>query len=169
MQIIVSDTSCIIDLKLGALLGACFRLPYQFVMPTELFESELLSLNAEEKRYLISLGLEIADLDSDQMTLVYEHRQSNRRLTVRDCYALTLAQTTEDAILLTGDANLRTCSERLDIETHGVFWALDRLLEYDCCTAKEGMYALTTWKESSGVFLPEDELHARILTLTTCG
>ena len=162
MQIIVSDTSCIIDLKEGAILASLFSLPYQFVIPEDLFESELLSFTEDEKRLLIALGLKTQDLDPSQMQLAYDHRQAKPALTVRDCYALALAETTEQAILLTGDRNLRQRSEWLDIETHGVIWALDRLLEHQCCTGQEALFALRQWRDNPAVFLPESELDIRI-------
>ena len=49
MRIIVSDTSCIIDLRKADLLEALLALPYTFVMPDALFEDELLSLTPAEK------------------------------------------------------------------------------------------------------------------------
>lgn len=162
MQIIVSDTSCIIDLKEGAILASLFNLPYQFVIPEDLFESELLSFTEDEKRLLIALGLKTQDLDPGQMQLAYDHRQAKPALTVRDCYALALAETTEQAILLTGDRNLRQRSESLDIETHGVIWALDRLLEHQCCSDQEALFALIEWRDNPAVFLPETELDLRI-------
>lgn len=165
VQIIVSDTSCIIDLKEGAILASLFGLPYHFVIPEELFDSELLSFTEDEKRLLIALGLETRDLDSNQMQLAYDHRQAKPALTVRDCYALALAETTEEAILLTGDRNLRQRSKLLNIEARGVIWALDRLLEHNCCTEQQALKALIEWKTNPAVFLPETELDMRIRKL----
>src|SRR5262245_60924486 len=50
MRIIVSDTSCIIDLRKAALLQETLRLPYTFVTVNTLYEEEWLSLNDDEKR-----------------------------------------------------------------------------------------------------------------------
>ncbi len=49
MQVIVSDTSCLIDLRVGNILAPFFSLPYRFVIPEELFESEFLSFSLDEK------------------------------------------------------------------------------------------------------------------------
>ena len=166
MQVIVSDTSCLIDLRVGNVLAPLFGLPYRFVIPEDLFESELLSFSHDEKALLKALGLETQDLDSKQMQLAYDCRQKNPALTVRDCYALTLAQTTEDAILLTGDGNLRRCAEALQIKAHGVIWALDRLLQYECCTPIDALHALRTWRDDPSVFLPESALRTRISRLS---
>ena len=165
MQVIVSDTCCIIDLKEGELLALIFGLPYEFIIPEDLFEDELLSFSEEEKRLLVALGLSPQELDPGQVQLAYDHRQAAKALTVKDCYALALAQTTDDSILLTGDRNLRKRSESLSIETHGVIWALDRMLEKSCCSAQQALIALEQWKTNPSVFLPDDQLDFRIRRL----
>ena len=43
MRIIVSDSSCIIDLGKSSLIRTVLQLPYTFVMPDVLFEDELLN------------------------------------------------------------------------------------------------------------------------------
>ena len=65
MRIVVSDTSCLIDLRKGGLLRAMFALPYRFAMPNTLFEDELLSLGNPEKGELLDLGLEVVDLPGE--------------------------------------------------------------------------------------------------------
>lgn len=60
MRIIVSDTSCMIDLRKTALLEAVLRLPYTFVMPNTLFEDEWLCLTAAEKKALRDWGWKCA-------------------------------------------------------------------------------------------------------------
>ena len=41
MQVLVSDTSVLIDLERGSLLATCFRLAFRFVVPDLLYEREL--------------------------------------------------------------------------------------------------------------------------------
>ena len=50
MRIIVSDTSCMIDLMKAALLDAVLALPHTFVMANTLFDDEWLSLSAKDKK-----------------------------------------------------------------------------------------------------------------------
>ena len=165
MQIIVSDTSCIVDLKRVELLAAIFELPFQFVIPAPLLDYELLTLSSLEKQLMMDLGLTVLDLDSSAMKIAYDHNAQNAALSVYDCLALTLAQTTQDAILFTGDSTLRRKSEELQIETHGVIWALDHLLQRNCCTKDQALTALETWIEDPLVFLPKQELRKRITRL----
>ena len=50
MRVIVSDSSCIIDLGKSSLVRAVLQLPYTFVMPDVLFDDELLSFGPVGKR-----------------------------------------------------------------------------------------------------------------------
>ena len=59
MRIVVSDTSCMIDLRKGGLLEAMLQLPYSFVMPDTLFENEWLGLSEGEKRTLLITCLRV--------------------------------------------------------------------------------------------------------------
>ncbi len=62
MRIVVSDTSCMIDLRKVSLLEDFRRLPYSFVMPDVLFEDEWLCISDGEKISLRRRGLEVREL-----------------------------------------------------------------------------------------------------------
>ena len=63
MRIIVSDSSCIIDLGKSSLIRAVLQLPYTFVMPDVLFDDELLNFGPVGKEELRALGLQVVELD----------------------------------------------------------------------------------------------------------
>ena len=77
MRIVVSDTSCMIDLRKGGLLEAMLQLPYSFVMPDTLFENEWLGLSADEKRALLNLGLEVHTLPGPLVQRAAQYFNSN--------------------------------------------------------------------------------------------
>ena len=106
MRIVVSDTSCMIDLKKGGLLEAMLQLPYSFVMPDTLFENEWLGLSEGEKRALLNLGLEVHTLPGPLVQRAAQYFNQHARLALNDCFALVLAEQIEDCILLTGDGLL---------------------------------------------------------------
>lgn len=62
MQIIISDSSCLIDLRKAELLKAFLLLPYEIVIPNTLFEEELLRFSEQEKKSLLEDGLKVLDL-----------------------------------------------------------------------------------------------------------
>lgn len=124
MRVIVSDTSCIIDLGKSGLARVVLQLPYTFVMPDVLFEDELLSFGPVGKEELRALGLQVVELDPQGTSRAFEHFAQYQALAVHDCFALALAEQTEDCILLTGDSALRRIALGLGIEVHGVLYVV---------------------------------------------
>ena len=49
MRIVVSDSSCLIDLRKVSLLEPLLELPYEFIIPNTLFEDELLKFTVAEE------------------------------------------------------------------------------------------------------------------------
>jgi len=47
MRIVVSDTSCLIDLRKVSLLDVLLRLPYEFLIPNTLFVLEIIESRAQ--------------------------------------------------------------------------------------------------------------------------
>lgn len=165
MRIIVSDTSCFIDLKKGDLLRAFFELPFSFAMPDTLFEGELLSLSDNEKAELVELGLEVMELTGESVDRASGYFNRHRPLKLNDCFALVLAENIEDSILFTGDGPLRAVASE-KVEVHGVLWATDLLEEHEIVPLARLHNALTIFRDDILVFLPEDELNKRIRRLT---
>ena len=127
MRIIISDTSCFIDLGKGRLVKTVLKLPYAFVMPDVLFDDELLHFGSVAKDDLCALGLQVVDLDAHGTRRAMEYFAQHKALTVNDSFALALAEQTEDCILLTGDSVLRKIAGGMGIEVHGVLWIIDEL------------------------------------------
>lgn len=165
MRIIVSDTCCMIDLRKAALLEEMLRLPYSFIMPAPLFDDEWLSLSAEERTRLRDLGLEVRDLPGPMVERAAAYFNRHRRLKLNDCFALVLAEETEESILLTGDALLRRVANDNEVEARGVLWVTDELEKHDLVPPSRLHQALRLLQDDDLVFLPEDELVRRIRRL----
>jgi predicted nucleic acid-binding protein len=165
MRIIVSDTSCMIDLRKVELLEELLRLPYTFVMPDTLFEDELLSLTAAEKKRLRKSGLEVRALPGPQVERAARYFNRHRRLKLNDCFALVLAEETEDSMLLTGDGLLRRIAEDRGLEARGVLWAIDELEVHKVVSPHCLHEALLQLYEDTLVFLPEGEVLRRMRRL----
>ena len=67
MRIVVSDSSCLIDVRKASLLEVFLRLPYEFLIPNTLFEEELLKFTDEEKAILLRGGLQVVDLPGSRV------------------------------------------------------------------------------------------------------
>jgi len=165
MRIIVSDTSCIIDLRKAALLQEMLRLPYTFVTVNTLYEDEWLSLSGDEKKKLCDQGLEIRDLPGPSVQRAQRYFNQHRRLKLNDCFALALAEDTDRSILLTGDGLLRRIAEDNGIEARGVLWITDELETHRVVTPVRLLDALRLFQQDPLVFLPKDEVLRRIRRL----
>lgn len=165
MRIIVSDTSCLIDLRKAALVTALLGLDYEIVIPDVLFERELLSLGAAEKRDWLRRGLRVETLSGDLVSRAVGVQADHPALSVLDCFAFVLAFEMKDAVLLTGDRMLRRVAARAGIEVHGALWVLDEIAASGLTPRDVILDALRTWLTDATVFLPKAEIEARLRRL----
>ncbi|MGE3147788.1 MAG: type II toxin-antitoxin system VapC family toxin [Pseudorhodoplanes sp.] len=162
---IVNDASCLIDLRKGQLLHAMLALPHRFVVPYPVRTSELLDFTPQEWRVLEDGGLITFDLPPDAVGQALQIKAERARLSAHDCFCLVTAILHEDSVLLTGDRLLRTVASDMDVEVHGVLWLLDLL--HTAGNSPPGLLvtALETWRDDPAVFLPTEEIEARLKTI----
>ena len=158
LQVLVSDTSVLIDLDRGALLTASFRLPYRFAVPDLLYRQELESWIGEE---LIKLGLSVEALDGNGVYNALAYRQRVRALSFPDCFALALAQT-RSWILLSGDSDLRQLAAIEGVACHGVLWLLDEMRVAAVASNRELHDGLTAMAAHPRCRLPRPEIRRRL-------
>ncbi len=158
MQVLVSDTSVLVDLERGSLLEASFRLPFQLAVPDLLYERELKGYGGDE---LIRLGLVVEELDGDGLARALAYRRQVQALSVPDCFALALAQTRE-WVLLAGDGALRRLATEEAVECHGVLWLLDEIHTATAATVRELHDGLTAISQHPRCRLPRAEIRRRL-------
>ena len=158
MRIVVSDSSCLIDLRKASLLAALLGLPYEFLIPNTLFEDELLSFAPEQKIALLRAGLKVIDLPGKKVLRAREVVRSVPRLSVHDGFAFALAETHAGCILLTGDGALRTFATEHSVEVRGVLWVVDELYNHRLASAASLVAVLRGFSEDPSVRLPRREL-----------
>ena len=159
METLVSDTSVLIDLDRGTLVEATFRLPFEFTVPDLLYERELKEHGGPE---FVRLGLRIAELDGDGVSLALGYRRKRRPLSLPDSFALALAKTNAWT-LLSGDRELRELAEEEEVRCHGVLWLLDQMLEQrviDLDDLRAGLGKIATHPRCR---LPKSEIRKRLL------
>lgn len=125
MRIIINDTSCLIDLNKAGLLHAALLLPFQFQIALPVIEAEFLGFTQVEIADMQARGLQVIDLEPGLVGRAFEFRRSFASLSIYDCFSMSLAESVEDAILLTGDRDLRAQATNLGLEVHGVLWVSD--------------------------------------------
>ena len=162
MRIVVSDSSCLIDLRKVSLLDAFLRLPYELLIPNTLFEEELLKFTAAEKKALVRGGLKVVDLPGNRVLRAREIARAMPQLSIHDGFAFALAESCHGCILLTGDGALRALATERNMEVHGVLWVIDELHRHAMNTAENLLTALQLLADDPTVRLPHRELAAYI-------
>lgn len=157
-QILVSDTSVLIDLKRGSLLEASFRLAFRFIVPDLLYERELKDWGGED---LTRLGLVIEQLDGAGVSLALAYRKRMPALSLPDCFALALAQI-HSWVLLSGDSALSRLATDEKVECHGVLWLLDKMDEADAVSIRKLHNGLTAISQHPRCRLPKSEIRRRL-------
>jgi predicted nucleic acid-binding protein len=160
MRIIVSDTSCLIDLRKASLLEALIQLPYEIGIPDVLFE-ELVSFKPAEIA-LIESHFSKLSLPGEGVMRVQTIAQQHPVLSLNDCFAFVVAERIADSILLTGDRKLRELAASRQIEVHGVLWAMDEMYQVGVATASQLYKALQLFQQDPTVRLPSREVNSRL-------
>lgn len=160
MRLIVSDSSCLIDLRKVRLIEAFLSLPYEILIPDTLFEEELLDFSRTEKQSLKRGGLKVTELPGEAIQRVREVLGQFPQISVHDGFAFVLAEHHAGCILATGDAHLRKAATQHNIEVHGVLWIIDQLHEHRVASNKTLLRALQDLADDPTVRLPRSELIA---------
>lgn len=158
MDVLVSDTSVVIDLERSGLIERVFALPYRFVVPDALYERELKEFGGPR---LVELGLQVRVLTGEQVREAQRLRGLERRISIHDSYALSLAKS-EAAILLAGDATLRRLAEAEEVRCHGVLWVFDQMEERRVVSIDALLEGLTLVSEHPRCRLPGEAVALRL-------
>ena len=164
MDVMVADTSVLIDLERGRLLEHSFALPFRFKVPDLLYRNEL--ANRKEGpafgEHLLRLGLEVVELNGDEVSDAVQYRRERPSLSLPDSFALALA-VGRKWTLLTGDGALRALAHTLQVSCHGVLWLLDRIFEHGIVSQLELASGLKAIRDHPRCRLPKEEIDRRLL------
>jgi predicted nucleic acid-binding protein len=152
----VVDTSLLIDLHGGKIIIKLFELPYSFIAP-DVIIAEVLTLDTKT---LIRYGLQKSELAGEQILKVLQLKAQHRHPSVNDLFALVTAQSM-NAVLLTGDRNLRKVAELYNVPVHGTLWILDEMVRLEIISSVQAMATLKLMCEQ-GSRLPQDECNRRL-------
>lgn len=158
MDVLVSDTSVVIDLERGQIIEHIFALPYRFVVPDALYEREIKDYGGDR---LIAKGLQVRILTGEQVSEAQRLRRLERKISIVDSYALSLAKT-EAAILLAGDAAMRQLAESEGVRCHGVLWVFDQMNDQRVVPLPLLHDALSRIAAHPRCRLPRDAIDARL-------
>jgi hypothetical protein len=162
VRIIVSDSSCLIDLRKASLLDVFLRLPYEILIPNTLFEEELIRFTVEQKETLVRGGLQIMDLPGESVLRAQEVVGALPHLSIHDGFAFALAERNPGCILLTGDGGLRKLGLEHRMEVHGMLWLIDEIHANGLASTERLLTILRAFADDPLVRLPKRELALQI-------
>ena len=148
MQILVSDSSVLIEFSKRDLLDRMFELRFQFAVPDLLFNEELIDLGRYDRQDLVRLGLRVEALDPEGVATAIAYQTRRRALSLVDCFALALAKH-RGHTLLTEDRRMRSCALEEGIQHHDLLWIIDQMHRAAILTAPQVVAALEAMRRRS--------------------
>lgn len=161
LNYVVYDASCLIDLRKGGLLNVLGNLPYHFIIPLPIRESEVLDISKAQWQLLDKSGLTTYDLPPEQVGQALTIKKCYPSLSANDCFCIVSALA-HSGILLTGDGLLRKVAAEYGLRVHGVLWVIDELNSTVSGTGSQLIRALQVWQSDNTVFLPLHEISTRL-------
>ncbi|MCF7920928.1 MAG: PIN domain-containing protein [Candidatus Cloacimonetes bacterium] len=162
MNLLISDTCILIDLYNGELLDSMCRLPYELGVSDAVLsgfeddESELIMPNPEQ---ILRAGFKSYSISSEELAEVYKLYSKYSRPSIYDIFGLVVAKK-YNAILLTGDGDLRESAKSENIEIRGIIWVLDELIKHEVIDKHRAANSLRKILDS-GSYLPKKECDLR--------
>ena len=142
IQLLISDANILIDMEVGGLIEAMFRLPEKFAFPNILYEEELLDRHAE----LPGFGLQVLEINEEYVKESYRLRVLYRKPSQNDLFALALAKQ-EACPLVTGDKDLREVADFETVVVSGTLWLIERLIEDSMISVEAAQNAYDKMKD----------------------
>lgn len=158
MNVLLPDTSVLIDLERGAILETIFRLPFNYAVPSLLYRMELKDYGGNA---LMDLGLRLEELDVKEVMLAQTYSLRLRALSVPDSFALALAKS-RSWILLSGDRKLVRLAKEEEVAVHGVIWLFDRMYDEGVADGTELFNSLRAIAAHPRCRLPKAEIEKRL-------
>ena len=167
MRLAVKDANVFIDLESMGLLDLWFQLGIETIT-SSFVVMELEDGDHQNALACIRAGQAIeAVISQHEMEKAFEELRSecvSSGLSITDISVMYLA-IREDAILLSGDKQLRTFAKVRSVEIHGTLWIMDRLVEAGLLAKRVAAQRLENLLLRTGGnqrYLPKGECHTRI-------
>jgi len=129
MKIAVQDANILMDMMEGGFSDLWFDLGIETNTTDQIISEIQQPEQKSQVEALVSSGkLGVSSLDGQEMEELIALRMQNEDLSIQDCSVLKLAESA-NAMLLTGDKDLRRFAKNRHIEVYGTLWILDMLVD----------------------------------------
>jgi predicted nucleic acid-binding protein len=118
------------------------------------------SHSTRDTKVLLRYGLQKSELIGEQIVKVLQLKTQHRHPSVNDLFALVIAQSM-NAVLLTGERNLRKVAELYRVPVHGTLWILDEMVRSEIILSVQAVSTLKLLREQ-GSRLPQEECDRRL-------
>lgn len=159
MKVVVKDANILIDFANGSLFAPWFQLGYETWTTDLVFAQVQREDQWKEVNPYVQSGDLIEYKTDDMLEEIWAEPYQNR-LGPEDTSALLLARDL-DAMLLTGDRQLRKQGEKQEVEVHGLLWVLENFVEEEILKPKVAAEKLELVIEQ-GALLPPNACHKMI-------
>lgn len=145
MKIAVKDASVLFDLLEVGLLGSWFKLGIETHIPDLVLAEVKKPQQRPVVEGFVSAGLlKVATIEGGdvQQLATLAKLSQELKVSIPDASAVHLAETLDEAFLLTCDGTFRQGAERRGLEVRGLLWVLDLLVWHDVLSCADAITAL---------------------------
>lgn len=157
-RILLADNSVLRELTIGGVLDQLFALPFEFTVPDLLFHREL---RGDSGVNLVALGLQIAELTSEEVKRATIVRRQNGDLSVPDAFAFSLAEA-RGWPMMTGTGSLHRYALQQRLDVRNVLWVFDQLQSGNCLKPCELHASLSALAAHPRCGLPTPDVRKRL-------
>jgi predicted nucleic acid-binding protein len=160
-KVAIQDANILIDLVNIGLFPHCLALVYEFTTTELIFQSELNEVQKSAIQPHIDSGkFIIIKITVDELVEIQAASMEDRRLSEQDWSVIYYAAK-QEALLMSGDRQLRRVAEAKSLEVRGIIWLFDQLVTDEIISKTEAsafMKALVSRNQR----LPMEECNKRI-------
>ena len=164
MEVLVCDSSILIEFSKRELLDRMFHLEFQFAVPDLLFHEELIDLGGYSRQDLLGFGLRVESLDPEGVETAIVYQSERPALSLVDSFALALADR-QGWHLLTEDRTMRGVAQSKGIAHRDALWVIDSMLDAGILSAPQVVAVLEAMRNDPRCPVPKADLAVRIRRL----
>ncbi|WAI02305.1 PIN domain-containing protein [Methanogenium organophilum] len=153
----IIDANVIFDAVEGNILPEIFQLGYHIITTDFVVMLDIKSIQHSE---LIALGLIVQDMPGELVEEILKLREKHIELSIPDLSVFVMARH-NDAIMLSGDGELRRVAKKAGVAFHGTLWLIDEMVEKEILQPERAAEALQAMCDNDR-WLPVEECRRRI-------
>lgn len=154
MNLLITDSTVLIDLERANLVSVVFALPCVLAVPDTLYATELHPFGGQE---LLDLGLRVETLEGSETSAGLALRRTRPGLSVSAAFGLAFAEA-RGWTILSEDGLVHAEATSRGIECCGFLWLIDELEKSGCCPLALLVAGLTVLAAGKRCRLPAREL-----------